>query len=404
MRLAEQWVEAALETPGDDPVGLLVEHPDQWRRLPNAVRIHRAGLALMAGDVAATMDHGREALAVATDDDDLGHGAATALIGLAAWRLGDLETAEAAYAETMRRFERGGYIADILGCAVTLADIQLTRGRLRDAERTYRDSLDLAERQPSGPLRGMPDMHVGLSLVATEHDDLLTAREHLRVSHELGDHLGLPKHPHRWRIAEARILEAEGDLAGALALLDEAERVYDGDFSPDVQPVTAMRARIWVKQGRPEDVLSWAADRGLSTSDELTYLREYEHITLAQALLASRDAAATPFLERLLAAAEAGGRLGSVREIRVLLAPAQQRHGAAVPPRGPDALVDPLSDRELDVLRLLASELNGPEIARHLVVSLNTVRTHTKNIYAKLGVGSRRAAVRRGEELGLLRR
>ena len=72
--------------------------------------------------------------------------------------------------------------------------------------------------------------------------------------------------------------------------------------------------------------------------------------------------------------------------------------------RGSDTLVDPLSDRELDVLRLLASELNGPEIARHLVVSLNTVRTHTKNIYAKLGVGSRRAAVRRADELGLLRR
>ena len=69
-----------------------------------------------------------------------------------------------------------------------------------------------------------------------------------------------------------------------------------------------------------------------------------------------------------------------------------------------DALVDPLSDRELDVLRLLASELSGPDIARHLVVSLNTVRTHTKNIYAKLGVGSRREAVRRADELGLLRR
>jgi LuxR family maltose regulon positive regulatory protein len=77
---------------------------------------------------------------------------------------------------------------------------------------------------------------------------------------------------------------------------------------------------------------------------------------------------------------------------------------APAEPQLPGALVDPLSDRELDVLRLLASELNGPEIARHLVVSLNTVRTHTKNIYAKLGVGSRRAAVRRGEQLGLLRR
>ena len=53
------------------------------------------------------------------------------------------------------------------------------------------------------------------------------------------------------------------------------------------------------------------------------------------------------------------------------------------------------------MLRLLATDLSGPEIARRLVVSLNTVRTHTKNIYAKLGVNSRRAAVRRAEELDL---
>ena len=54
------------------------------------------------------------------------------------------------------------------------------------------------------------------------------------------------------------------------------------------------------------------------------------------------------------------------------------------------------------MLRLLGTDLGGPDIARELVVSLNTVRTHTKNIYAKLGVNSRRAAVRRAEELGLL--
>ena len=65
-------------------------------------------------------------------------------------------------------------------------------------------------------------------------------------------------------------------------------------------------------------------------------------------------------------------------------------------------LVEPLSERELEVLRLLRTELNGPEIARELMVSLNTVRTHTQNIYAKLGVNNRRAAVRRAEELDLL--
>ena len=63
--------------------------------------------------------------------------------------------------------------------------------------------------------------------------------------------------------------------------------------------------------------------------------------------------------------------------------------------------MDPLSDRELEVLRLLRSELSGPEIAGQLFVSLNTLRTHTKSIYTKLGVNSRRAAVRRADELGL---
>ena len=65
-------------------------------------------------------------------------------------------------------------------------------------------------------------------------------------------------------------------------------------------------------------------------------------------------------------------------------------------------LIEPLSENELEVLRLLRTELSGPEIARERMVSLNTIRTHTQHIYAKLGVNNRRAAVRRAEELGLL--
>ncbi|WP_202879266.1 response regulator transcription factor [Nocardioides cynanchi] len=103
--------------------------------------------------------------------------------------------------------------------------------------------------------------------------------------------------------------------------------------------------------------------------------------------------------------------------MRTLLDALSRRHGSWAYPRrllsGYDvttaaatstALVEQLSARELDVLRLLAGDLTGPEIARELVVSLNTVRTHTKNIYAKLGVTSRRAAVSRGGELHLIGR
>ena len=76
----------------------------------------------------------------------------------------------------------------------------------------------------------------------------------------------------------------------------------------------------------------------------------------------------------------------------------------AAAPSPVQGLIEPLSERELEVLRLLQGDLSGPEIAGHLFVSVNTLRTHTKNIYAKLGVTSRRAAVRRAADLGLLPR
>lgn len=72
------------------------------------------------------------------------------------------------------------------------------------------------------------------------------------------------------------------------------------------------------------------------------------------------------------------------------------------PPASRTRKIDELSERELDVLRLLASDLTGPEIARHLYISLNTLRTHSKHIFTKLQVTTRRAAVRRAGELNLL--
>ena len=105
-----------------------------------------------------------------------------------------------------------------------------------------------------------------------------------------------------------------------------------------------------------------------------------------------------PMTSLLRAAAKPGTRRDYVRR---LLAAA-----SGIEQNGPteQALIEPLSDRELDVLRLLGSELDGPAIARELMVSLNTMRTHTKNIYAKLAVTNRRAAVRRAAELNLLPR
>src|SRR3712207_1327721 len=106
----------------------------------------------------------------------------------------------------------------------------------------------------------------------------------------------------------AHIREAQGDLDGALDLLQEAERRYAGDFSPNVRPVPAVTARAWVAQGRVGDAITWAREQGLSAEDDLSYVREFEHITLARVLLARQTSGgedramreAMGLLERLL--------------------------------------------------------------------------------------------------------
>jgi LuxR family maltose regulon positive regulatory protein len=366
----------------------------------------------------------------------------------------------------MSSLRSAGHVVDAIGCIRPMAEIRMAQGRLREAMRLYEHGLQLATADDEHVRRGAGDMYVGMAEVSIDLGDLATARSHLAASRDLGERLGLPLNPYRSRQAMARLAQAEGDLAAALELLDEAERRYVGEFYPDVRPAAAMRARIWILQSRFKEASAWAADRGLATDGDLTYLREYQHITFARLLLGrsaderdhpSRDA--VEFLDRLEKSAEMGGRGRSVIEISLLLAIAHARSGdtaaamvsleraltlaepegsvglfddergsvggllgaaarAGIAPgflgrvlrdgpaersvRARSGLVEPLTEREIEVLRLLSTDLDGPGIARELVVALSTVRSHTKSIYAKLGVSTRRAAVRRSDDLGLL--
>jgi LuxR family maltose regulon positive regulatory protein len=471
LRDAERWLDGATGIQGSQAPAaeMVVVDDEEFRRLPAEIELYRAAQALARGDGPETVRHARRALELSPADEHLGRASAAALMGLAFWANGDLEAGYSGYAECMAGLRRAGHIADTFGCAIALADIRRTQGRLGEAMRTYEQALQRAPQQGGSVLRGTADMYVGISEIHRERDDLPAATQQLLRSQELGEHTGLPQNRYRWRVAMARIREAEGDLGGALDLLNEAERLYVGDFFPNVRPVPALRARVRIARGELGEALDWARERGLSVADDLSYLREFEHITLARVLLTRYTAEgaersvqeATRLLERLLRAAEEGRRTGSVIEILVLQALARQARGdvpaalaslrraltlaepegyvrifadegppmtsllraAAKLPIAPSyvrrllaavnktgdstpvtqGLIEPLSERELDVLRLLGTDLGGPEIARELVVSLNTVRTHTKNIYAKLGVNNRRAAVRRARELDLSR-
>ena len=455
--------------------GMDVVEAEEFRRLPGVIEVYRAALAQARGEVLDTVRHARRALELSPHEEHLVRASAAGFLGLASWASGDLADAHREYAECMAGLQLVGYDSDALGCAIALADIRVAQGRLGEAVRTYQQALQRAPEQGGSVLPGTADMYVGMSQIHRERDDLPAATADLLRSQELGEHTGLPQNRYRWRVAMARIREAERDLDGALDLLNEAERLYVGDFFPNVRPVPAMRARVWVAQGRLGEAHSWVRERGLSTTDDLSYLREFEHITLSRVLLARHKEHsegsmhdATRLLERLLVAAEEGGRTGSVIEILVQQALAHQTEGdlpAALAPlkravtlsepegyvrvfvdEGPpmaallraaareahgeqkgiapsyvrrllaavtktegnapanQGLIEPLSERELVVLRLLGTDLDGPDIARELIVSLSTVRTHTQKIYAKLGVNNRRAAVRRSEELNLFSR
>jgi LuxR family maltose regulon positive regulatory protein len=91
---------------------------------------------------------------------------------------------------------------------------------------------------------------------------------------------------HRLCVAQARLKEAQGDRDGALILLEEAERVYTRSPLPDVRPIHALKARIWIRQGRLREALAWRRSQELSTDDDLSYLHEFEHITQARLVVA----------------------------------------------------------------------------------------------------------------------
>jgi LuxR family maltose regulon positive regulatory protein len=307
------------------------------------------------------------------------------------------------------------------------------------------------------------DLHVGLADVLREQGDLDAAAEHLEIARELGDRASLLENRHRWYTAAAALRQATGDLAGAVAMLDQAEPLFLPGYFPDVRPIAATRARVRIVQGRLGDARAWARDRGVAPTDPPAYLAEYDQLTLARLLVAEGDArAALGLLGRVLDMAQAAGRDGSVVEAALVRALAHHANGDAdsaaadlaaaltggVPagycrlfldegppmaellgqvaraaahdvrahaeqllaaaqrpsahaPAGP-AAEEGLSERELAVLRLLATDLTGPEISGRLFMSVNTFRTHTRHIFTKLDVNTRRAAVTRAGELGLL--
>ncbi len=467
---AERWLEPTtnlIEKPDTPSTKMVVVDEEQFRSLPVALASARAYHAQAIGDVHGTMKYTQRVLDILPEGDTKGRGPASSLLGLAQYASGDLKAAYQTFSDGLACMDP----LDSITGAFVLADMQMTLGHLYKALRIYEHALQHATEHGEPMPLVHQDVYTGISKLHREQGDLEGAAQDLLISRKLGEKVVLSDWQYRWCIAQARLKESQGDLEGALDLINQAERLYVRTPVPEVRPIAALRSQILVKQGRISQALGWARERGLSNDDDLSFMREFEHITLARVLIAQYKCdfengsinEAIGLLERLLQAAEEGGRTGSVIEILVEQALAYQSQGnisMALAPferaltlaetedyirifidEGPtmeillnniktdnknlkkyiqrlkvaflgekpqlsatnqQSLIEPLSESELKVLRLLRTDLNGPEIARECVVSLNTVRTHTQHIFTKLGVNNRRAAVRRAEELNLL--
>ena len=440
---------------------------DEFKSLPGTIALIRANNAQIQGDLAETVKYAELSIQLSPKDDIYLRASAAITLEFTHWTTGNLEGSLRGMHAWIEDMQRLGNQVFAIASAFAVADMQVILGRLGEAEKTLRQAIQLAAVHGREAENITAHHHLGLALLAHERGEDAAAAQSLQTAADLDQHTTLVDWPYRWKLAQARLKESDGEWDEALDLLDEAGRVYVNNAIPLLQPVQAHKARVYLKQGRLDKAASWERERGLSVTDEVNYLGEYEYLTLARVRLGDGIfTGVNELLERLLRLAETQKRTGSVIEIlltqalvyqalgnhpqalatleRALwlakpegylrifvdegeamrsLIEKQARHrdhplsgyadkllaaftqAAAVPKSAAilqkSDMPEPLRDRELDVLRLLRSELSGPEIAGQLIVSLNTLRTHTKNIYSKLGVNNRRAAIRRAEELDL---
>ncbi|MGZ5403984.1 MAG: LuxR C-terminal-related transcriptional regulator [Nocardioides sp.] len=434
---------AALAAAEQDPeLGRAWADTEDLRNAPATISVYRASLAQARGDVAGTVHHAQRALDLAGPEDHLIRGAGGGYLGLAAWAAGNVTEALDTFGGAVHSLHAAGNLVDELDMTVVLADMWVASGRPTRARQLYERALQAATSRGATHQRAAADLHVGLAELDRERDDLPTAKAHLETARVLAERASISENRHRWYVAMALVRVAERDFDAALHLLDEAESLFRPGFYPDVRPIAAMRARVQIAQGDLAAAEEWAREHAVPADEETSYLREYEILTLVRLRLAHHrqlDRTAD-LLDRLHAHADPS-RAGSLIEIGMLRALIHDAQGhraqslavlaqalaqapepasyvrlfldegdpmialvnlASRDDTSPDALADPLSGRELDVLRLLDSELTGPQIARELYVSLNTLRTHTKRIFTKLDVNTRAAAVRRAHELRIL--
>lgn len=470
---AEQW----LATPEEDQsANMIVANIDQLHSLAGTTACARAYWSQARGDIHGVINHAQRALGLLADSEHYWRGNAGLMLGMAQADSGELEAAIESISDSVTSQKKAENLYfQILGI-VNLADIRFAQGRLHDALAYYEEALALAGGSRTSESQVAPitiSLYVGLANLYREWGDFRQASDYLATGMAVSKRAIMPANEYQLYAAMAQFKEAEGDVEGALELLEKGLKLQQSATRLDRRPLSAIRARLLVRQGRLAEAIRWANSVAYSVEDEPTYQREFELMTYARVKLAefaeSKEAGtlleAHEILNRLLKAAELSDRIYSVIEISILQAlalnisaepkgavDAVQRAVSLAKPAGwvrifadegeairrlllsalaqgaepayiahlitaidhqsnPDdklaadpnqLLIEPLSQRELEVLNLLANGQTNQSIADELVIALSTVKKHVNNIFGKLNVESRTQAVVRARELKII--
>ncbi len=470
--------EASLEE-AERGLGRTAEGRPETEEMKGEAAALRAFAAAFSGHLAGAVELAQEALESLPEDSYYLRSSAVLMLGLGHYRNGDLAAASRAFSEAAGLGLRvEGSIAGAVGPTCYLAQLEALRGHLHEAARLCRHALQLGLERNQEALSVMGFARMGLGEVLREWNDMEAAARHLTVGIESCKRGGLAALFPEGCVSLARVRQAQGDATGALSALTEAEELVRGMAGGHAIPVLAAhRARLHLAQGDVAAATGWAREAGVDADDDPSFPREVEHLVLARVLIARHEPdRAQALLQRLLGAAEAGERTGSVIEILALQALALRARGnttgamdvlakalALAEPEGyvrifvdegepmaallmkilearkkgrldtlprtsreyvgrllmtieteasppteeghreaAGVLVEPLSERELEVLRLIASGMANKDVARDLFVAVSTVKTHVNGICRKLDARNRTEAVARARELGLL--
>ncbi|MFC8689561.1 LuxR C-terminal-related transcriptional regulator [Brevibacillus porteri] len=380
--------------------------------------------------------------------------ATTWSLGYAYHLQGNLTAASKAYQEALSNSEMIGHVVITMMATIGLAKLQEADNQLHMAAETYQHVRKLAG---SPPLPASCEAHLGLARIYYEWNDLRTAEHHGQQSIQLARQLEQTDRVVATQVFLARLKLAQGDVSGAAAMLANAEHVARKyGFVMQMPPIAeaqvllllqqdnltaaaqlaqkhdlpVLQARVLLAQGNTsvalavlEPLLAQAEAKQLE--DErlkimlLLAVVLHAHGDQANAAQMVRDALeiAEPggfirtfvdegiSMKRLLCDAAVYGKMPRYTE--KLLAEWKEEEpkregGSSNQLHHADSLIEPLSERELEILQLIEKGLSNRDIAQQLFLALSTVKGHNRNIFDKLQVQRRTEAVARARRLGLL--